>query len=352
MIFLGDIAHPFSSPPDWSALRNAVDSQPTVVNLEGALTGDTHWTGEHRLFNHRSVLPALADIGTCVAGLANNHICDLADGPVNTRRELAAVGITPVGAGGNLAEAAEPAHIEHAGRNYVFVAFGWSTIQCVPALQGRPGTQPFCPRSVVERIGALRAQYPDAIIIPLLHWNFELEPHPQPAHRQVAFAAIEAGADAVIGHHPHCVGGIEFHRGRLIAYSIGNWWLPQGVFFGGRLNFPEYASPQVALEWHPDRPAQLHWFFYDRDSHAIGFDRSESVAPDSDLSVLTPYAGFSASAYRTWFSRNRLKRKALPVYADPNARWLNGLFDQYVRWRHPAIVAIKHSLALFERRSN
>jgi len=341
MIFLGDIAHPFTTAPDWSELKRAAGSQPAVVNLEGALTDQTHWTGEHRLFNHRSVLDTLKDIDTRVAGLANNHICDLPGGAVGTRNDLIAAGIAPVGAGRDIDEASEPARIEHAGRSYIFIAFGWTTIQCVPAGADRPGTQPFDPARVVARIRELRAAHPDAVLIPLFHWNFELEPHPQPAHRQVALAAIDAGADAVVGHHPHCVGGFEFHRGRLIAYNIGNWWLPQGIFFGGKLNFPDYTLPQVALEWHPDRPARLHWFRYDRDDHAIRFERSEELAPDSDLSALTPYAGMSSSQYRAWFASHRLKNKALPIYGNPDARLVNAVYDLYVRWRHPAIMALK-----------
>lgn len=341
MIFLGDIAHPFGTAPDWSALTDAIPSQPAVVNLEGALTGELHWADEHRLFNHRSVLEALKGIDTRVASIANNHICDLPDGVFDTREELTAVGILPVGAGRDLEEASAVAEIEHAGRTYIFVAFGWTTIRCIPAGFARQGTQPFEPNRVVERVSELRKANPDAVLIPLFHWNFELEPHPQPAHRQVAFAAIDAGADAVIGHHPHCVGGFEFHRGRLVAYSVGNWWLPQGVFFGGKLSFPDYTLKQVALEWSPDRPARAHWFLYDRHDHAIRFEGTDELSSATGPSALTPYVGYSSRDYFDWFAANRLKSKALPIYTDPNARLINSIYDKYIQGRHLAVIAIK-----------
>lgn len=341
MIFLGDIAHPFTTPPDFSALLANVSPQPAVVNLEGAISSETHWLSGTKLFNHVSVIESLKAINANVAALANNHICDVPEGISQTKAKLSENSIQCVGAGNNLSEASTPARILIDDHEIIIIAFGWKTIQCQPASKRSPGVQPLEIGLVLSHIEALRRDHPQSSIIPVFHWNYELEPHPQPAHRRLAFAAIDAGADAVIAHHPHCVGGFEFYRGKLIAHSLGNWWMPQGVFFGGKLSFPEYTFPQVALEWHPDRNPSLHWFRYDPACHSLSFERSEALDPIEVQRHPTVYAGFSDRQYLSWFKKNRLKRKALPIYANPDARLTNALYDQYVRLRHPAIMLLK-----------
>lgn len=341
MIFLGDIAHPFTTPPDFSALLAHVSSQPAVINLEGAICSDNHWLNETKLFNHVSIIETLRAINANVAVLANNHICDLPEGISSTKSKLEENSIQSVGAGKDLSEASAPARVVIDGHEIILIAFGWKTIQCRPASKRSAGVQPLETALVLRQIRALRRDYPQSSIIPVFHWNYELEPHPQPAHRRLAFAAIDAGADAVIAHHPHCVGGFEFHRGKLIAHSLGNWWMPQGLFFNGKLSFPEYTFQQVALEWHPDRTPTLHWFRYDPAGHSLTFERSDSLNPDEIQNKHTVYAGFSDKQYLSWFKANRLKRKALPIYTNPYARLTNALFNQYVRLRHPAIMMLK-----------
>ena len=61
------------------------------------------------------------------------------------------------------------------------------------------------------------------IIIVELDWSGEPAEVPDDTHRQVAHAAIDAGADLVIGHHPHVLQGIELYKGKYIAYSLGDF---------------------------------------------------------------------------------------------------------------------------------
>ena len=67
-----------------------------------------------------------------------------------------------------------------------------------------------------------RKNYPNAKIITLPHWNYELELYPQPMHRELARLMVDAGAEGVFGHHPHCVNGIEYYKDAPIVYSLGN----------------------------------------------------------------------------------------------------------------------------------
>jgi poly-gamma-glutamate synthesis protein (capsule biosynthesis protein) len=177
-----------------------------------------------------------------------------------------------------------------------------------------------------------------------MHWNYELESYPQPAHRQLAFAAIDAGATAVVGHHPHRVGGIEDYRGGLVAYSLGNWWLPQGVFFGGRLSYRVRDTRlELALELAPSGVHRCHWFAYEPSAHALQYLRSEAVGDSEWVRERTPFAGMDRDDYLHWFRENRRQRKGLPVYVDYRHRWRNRFRDGAVLLRHRLILGLSRS---------
>jgi len=341
MIFLGDVAHPFATAPDWSSLNEVLNGEPVVLNLEGALTSDIGLRSEPKLFNHVSVLDAMRKIGTRIVCLANNHITDIDQGAAITANRLQEEDMLPVGAGANLRNAAAPREFVRNGRTYIFVAFGWPTIQCVPAGDTNEGVNPLDPAHVIETISYLRRSGPDHVIIAMFHWNIELERYPQPAHRQLAFSVIESGANAVIGHHPHCVGGFEMYRDCPIAYSLGDWWIPHRVFFDGKLSFPDYTLPQIAFDWDIGRAPLLHWFEYERETHAISYRRSESLVSDSGPTEHTPFAGLSQKEYRKWFRRHRVKRKGLPIYSDFRATMRNDLRDRFIGGRHIMISLIR-----------
>lgn len=68
------------------------------------------------------------------------------------------------------------------------------------------------------------------VIIVQIHWGVEGDNYPQDSQISLAHAAIDSGADVVIGHHPHVLQGVEEYKGKMIAYSLGNFC------FGGNQN--------------------------------------------------------------------------------------------------------------------
>ena len=77
------------------------------------------------------------------------------------------------------------------------------------------------PERVLRQIR--RYKRPGNIVIVVMHWGSELDPTPRPWQQAMGRRFIDAGADAVVGHHPHVVQGVELYRGRYIAYSLGNF---------------------------------------------------------------------------------------------------------------------------------
>lgn len=339
--FLGDVALPEGVTPRFDPAE--CDFGFSVVNLEGALRlpgADGGYPKRARLYSAPGAIDTLHAWGTRVASLANNHILDVDRSPRRTIEALEAEGIAACGAGDDVEAAARPAVVREDGHELVFLAFGWPAQQCIPATPRRPGVNPLDPDHVLRSVARARAAHPSARVVALMHWNIELELYPQPMHRQLAFAAVDAGADAVIGHHPHRVSGIEVHRGAPIVYSLGNWFFPRGTWFGWPVHFPAVASRQLAFEWDPaSGSAVCHWFEFDVRTNRLRREASEPLEASPIADSLTPFRGMSHAEYVSWFRANRVKRMGLPVYADFRSRRANWLRDRGIDLRMAAITA-------------
>lgn len=232
MLFVGDIALP-PCTDSMDAGLPVLGSKCVVANLEGALIADAVGLLNRKVvFNDAGVVQYLVRCGVRAVSLANNHVMDCADSLGDTIRVLAGHGIACCGAGPDARTAAEPVVLTDGQTPVVLLAFGWEPIGYRAAGPGRSGVNPMRTRHVLQSVAHLRALYSEARIALLMHWNFELEAYPQPAHRRLARAAIDAGASAVIGCHPHCVQGIEQYKDAPIVYSLGNWLFPHGRYWG------------------------------------------------------------------------------------------------------------------------
>lgn len=189
-------------------------------------------------------LAALAEAGFGMVSLAGNHIFDCgAIGIFDTKAGLSAQNIAFAGAGANLAEAREPAIVSRGGwrigllsYNCVGPEFAWATVDkagCaflpIDTLDGSP-VAPTAPLEAMtetarqilrDEIAALR-QSADIVLVALHKGIVHTPARLAPYERDVAHAAIDAGADAVIGHHAHIVRGIEFYRGKPVFHGLGN----------------------------------------------------------------------------------------------------------------------------------
>ena len=96
------------------------------------------------------------------------------------------------------------------------------------------------------------------------HWGIEKFRYPEPADRNLAHRIIDAGADIIVGHHPHIIQPIEIYKGKYIIYSIGNFILPQTVYYtSDELGEKEYRITNEILKRH----SNLHIFVRERKSY-------------------------------------------------------------------------------------
>jgi len=187
----------------------------------------------YRFHDHGTVFSAnpayiegLVNAGLDYVSLANNHIRDAgARGILETIDHLDDFGIAHSGAGANLAAARAPALLEAGGVTVAIL--GYDTIAGgYFATSDRAGSAPLTAANVEADVAAARAAGAELVIV-FPHWGTEYDPTPFRGQRTLAQAAIDAGADMVIGNHAHWAAGIEVYKGKPIWYALGNFVFDQ-----------------------------------------------------------------------------------------------------------------------------
>lgn len=201
----------------------------TIVNLECAASdlGER----EFKQFTFRCALDALDDMaaaGVEVANLGNNHSQDYGtQALVDSRRNLRAVGVEPVGAGKDLGQATKPAIFDVGGWRVAVVGFGG----VVPeekwlATTTRPGMA--SGDDIPTMVAAVEAadELADLVFV-TIHWGTERDAEPRQEDIERAHAMIDAGADGIFGHHQHRLQGLDVYEGKPIAWGLGNFVWPR-----------------------------------------------------------------------------------------------------------------------------
>lgn len=169
----------------------------------------------------------LVKAGFDVLSLANNHTMDCGRrGLADTMERLGLKGLKWCGAGSNRAEAESAAVIETKGIRVAFVAFCGFLPEGTFLRDDKP-TIAFASEETVRRAVTAAEQQGD-VVVASFHWGVEYNRYPSQQQRDLARVALEAGADLVVGHHPHVLQAIDLTPSRsLIAYSLGNFVFDQ-----------------------------------------------------------------------------------------------------------------------------
>jgi poly-gamma-glutamate capsule biosynthesis protein CapA/YwtB (metallophosphatase superfamily) len=197
---------------------------------------------------------AARDAGIDVMSFAGNHCMDFGyEAFEDTLRHCAAAGLVLCGAGQSLGEARKPQILEVNGTKVaVFAASsilpeGYAAEAdkpgCAPLRAftlydqieiDQPGTPPrirsFAHREDLQALvqGIREARSVADVVLVSLHWGIHMiYATIADYQREVAHACIDAGADAILGHHPHLLKGVEIYHGRPVFYSLGNFAIEQ-----------------------------------------------------------------------------------------------------------------------------
>ena len=323
IVFCGDLVLDEPNPEYWlSGIAPALQSADLAVgHLEVPhtqstleLNGDVPAPGADP--GHLAALP---DAGIRVLTLAGNHMSDCGErGIIDTREGVNRLGLACCGAGINLEEARRPAVLSISEKlvsvlsyNCVGPENGWATetkagVAFIRIDNADGG--PITPSATLDQVSwesvksmqqdIVTAKHNSDIVIVALHKGIVHTPALLASYEQpVSYAAVDAGADVVIGHHAHIIRGIEFYRGKPIFHGLGNG-----------------CVVTKALSPDQEHPARADWVL--KRKLLFGFEPD----PEYCLAPFHPEAVNSMLGYVRWYSNGRIESGFIPVHVEPPGR--------------------------------
>ncbi|MFZ0960886.1 MAG: CapA family protein [Terriglobia bacterium] len=238
MLFTGDVmlsrtvGSRMAAQKDWSLPFHLIadslrDADLRYCNLECPVSD--RGRNLHHLYSFRAdprVIEGLRSAGFNVASQANNHTYDW--GPealLDSLERLREAGIQPVGAGQNAMAAHYPLLVHLGSLRIAFLAYVDIDPKEAAAGVDCPGVAWLDPAQALADISFARPLADLVIVCP--HWGVEYASKPTSDQVQLAHQMIDAGADIIVGSHPHVVQPLENYHDHWIAYSLGNFVFDQ-----------------------------------------------------------------------------------------------------------------------------
>lgn len=222
----------------------------------------------------------LKEMGVDIVSLANNHALDYGpDALLDTFDTLDNAGINYVGAGKNLDRAKAPVYYTIGDKTIAFVAasrivFAMDWYASEDKL-GMIGT--YDPALILESIK--EAKENSDYVVMFVHWGVERTNYPVDYQKNLAKQYIDAGADAVIGCHPHVMQGMEFYKGKPIAYSLGNYWFNNSTKESGMLKLYLDPDGSVRTQLLPAMNKDIYTYLLtDKDEKKAYYDFIEGLS--------------------------------------------------------------------------
>jgi poly-gamma-glutamate capsule biosynthesis protein CapA/YwtB (metallophosphatase superfamily) len=196
------------------------------VNLEGSLAtiGSPLTAKDYTFEGPPAMAEALAGAGIDVVTVANNHAVDYGRAALMASiKRLDKAGVQVAGGGKDFDAAHTPAIVKTAnGQTIGFLGYDdviWPGFAATDTQAGI--AQAVTDMSQVKKDVRDLAKVVDYVVVGF-HWGIEYTHYPIAQQTSEAHAVVDAGADLVIGHHPHVLQGFETYKGALIAYSLGD----------------------------------------------------------------------------------------------------------------------------------
>ena len=293
------------------------NSDLAIVNLEAPLTScdiAINKTGL-ALKADKFFADFLKDSGFGLATLANNHIMDYGkQGLEDTIESLTNAGIGHVGAGSSLVIAKQPyIYSSSEGERLAVLNFAeneWSTTK-----GDYPGAVGFDTVSNFQSIQEAKKNFDFVLVI--THGGHENYHLPSKSFRDLLRFFVDAGADAIVNHHPHCITGFEIYKGKPIYYSIGNFLFDKkGTDFN-------YWNKGLAVEIDfSDHIINVSTHIFFQSVNERTFELLEGEIADQELKQLNSLSKIIQNDYELdkellrWISRSQ---KYYNIYIEPHS---------------------------------
>lgn len=284
----------------------------SLVNLEAPVINGSPSpiakVGDHLSLRQEDI-DALEKVGFRAVTMANNHIRDYGDeGVRSTLGALDRIGVAHVGCGLN----------EKDARQTLYVTTGKGTLAVLNVCEhefsvSSEGATAHSLRPIALFHDIVEAKAKSDYLLLIVHGGHEYYPLPSPRMQELYRFFIDAGADAVVNHHQHCVSGCEYYKDRPIAYGLGNF------YFGVSTSRPDWNVGCLAeLDFQPTKVhLRLHPYRSDR-KEEDGFDQKIL-----SLNAIIQDSGKLKASWKTYAeSRRNSMLTALSPYSN---RWMQAL---------------------------
>lgn len=230
---------------------------------------------------------AFNEMGVDIVSLANNHTLDFGrEAFSDTIETLDNENIKYVGAGKNIEDAKKIEYFEIKGRTIAYIGasrvipFGsWYAGENTSGVFGT-----YDPSDALELIKEAKEKA-DFVVV-YVHWGIERKERPEEYQRKMGKQYIDAGADFVIGSHPHVLQGIEFYRGKPIVYSLGNFIFGTTTERTGILNIEIDENDKIEVSLIPCAAKDYKTYMIEDDEKILSFYKYiESISYDVSIDV-------------------------------------------------------------------
>lgn len=229
----------------------------TVVNNEFPYTDRGNPT-EGKAFTFRADTDTVAylyEMGADVAVIANNHVYDYGQqGLLDTLDTLENTSVHAIGAGRNIEEASSPVYFIVNDRKIALIAATQIERLDNPDTHGATEDSAgvfrcWNPEKLCEAVAQAKSE--SDFVIVCMHWGTENENEPDWAQEEQAPMLAEAGADLIVGDHPHCLQGITYYGDTPVFYSLGNFWFNSKTVDTGLLRVTLDAEGIRSMQFVP-----------------------------------------------------------------------------------------------------
>lgn len=311
MIFLGDLACPPERVEDFNAAVDSLDvlsGETVVVNLEAVIPFNQIIRPE-TLYNHESVLDGLQKkCRKIIVSLANNHMYDYPDAIMSTKSYLEAKGIGVFGLSGADGDIL-PYEFEDEGGAYAMFGHCWNLYTATVPNRINQVRIVDCPYDrFLKVVGNYIRSNPQRKVYCFMHWNYDMEQLPFPMHVSLSHDLIDAGVEGIIGSHSHVTHDVEIYNGKIIAYCLGNFYLPSGIYFDGKLKYPEESKNTIGIR---ARDNQIDVLRFDTDK-MVPISFQDAIKPTE----LSSFQISDINEYVKIFKKRRTKRLLVPVFEN------------------------------------
>lgn len=319
MIFFGDLACPVERNEffqKWTAEEELFRDQIIILNFEANIVNNAEDRKKLTLYNVSRITECFPHAKKVIVSLANNHMYDYPEKILDTKSYLESKGIGCFGLYDN--GRIVPYEFEENGVRYALFGHCWrlythtncnnvNDIRVVDCLYDE----------FIEKVRNYVETHHETRVYCFMHWNYDLERLPLPMHRKLSRELIDLGVSGVIGGHSHRPQGMELYKGKPIVYCMGNFYLPSGIYFDGRLKYPDCSMTTYGVKI-TDHGMRTLWFKTDlSDTVPLTLVAEEYFGEGENCKKHSPFAEMDDNEYLTYFSNNRAKTALVAKFPEP-----------------------------------